>query len=149
MDAEGRATLAEQVLAWSGAAPFARSTHRVLTAAEVRELASRPDHSIGAHTTHHLALTTQPAQTKRAEVLGNKATLECVLGRPVEFFAYPYGEFDGETIAIVSHAGFRAAVTVQAGLVSAGTNRLLLPRYEITPSHRGCFAQHLRAVFAG
>ena len=38
---------------------------------------------------------------------------------------------------MVSDAGFLAAVTVQAGLVSAGANRLLLPRIEVTPDYDG------------
>jgi len=34
---------------------------------------------------------------------------------------------------LVRDAGYRAAVTVEAGVVRAGCNRLLIPRYEITP----------------
>jgi len=60
-----------------------------------------------------------------------------------------YGDFDADMLAIVSEAGFRAAVTVQAGLVSAGTNRLLFPRYEVTPADHGCFPRRLRGMFEG
>jgi peptidoglycan/xylan/chitin deacetylase (PgdA/CDA1 family) len=120
-----------------------------LTGEEVRVLAERPGHSIGAHTVHHLALTTQPTDTKRREVLENKLTLERVLKQSVHLFAYPYGEFDAETLTIVREAGFRAAVTVQSGLVSAGANRLLLPRHEITAHDHGRFPLAIWEILEG
>jgi len=147
MDACARATLVRDVLAWSGANDLPRATHRVLTGDEIRTLAKRAGHLIGAHTVHHLALTTQPAETKRTEIFENKATLERVLGCPVHLFSYPYGDFDADMLAIVSEAGFRAAVTVHAGLVSAGTNRLLFPRHEITPADCASFPRRLREMF--
>jgi len=147
MDACARATLVHDVLAWSGANGLPRATHRVLTGDEIRTLAKRAGHLIGAHTVHHLALTTQPAETKRTEIFENKATLERVLGCPVHLFSYPYGDFDADMLAIVSEAGFRAAVTVQAGLVSAGTNRLLFPRHEVTPADGASLPRRLREMF--
>jgi len=64
-------------------------------------------------------------------------------------FSYPYGDFDADMLALVGEAGFRAAVTVQTGLVSAGTNRLLFPRYEVTPADHGRFPHRLREMFEG
>lgn len=148
MDPCARATLVRDVLSWSGGNGFPRATHRVLTGDEIRTLANRPGHSIGAHTVNHLALTTQRVDTKRREILENKATLERVLERPVHLFSYPYGDFDADMLAIVGEAGFRAAVTVQAGLVLAGTNRLLFPRYEITPARSESFALYMREIFS-
>jgi hypothetical protein len=52
----------------------------------------------------------------------------------VDLFAYPYGDVDADTVGLVLDAGFRAAVTIETGPVSAGANRLLLPRYEVTPT---------------
>ena len=149
LDAAAREELAARVLAWSGADRAVRPTHRVLTGGEIRALAGRPGHSIGAHTGHHLALTTQPAETKRREIADHKTTLERLLQRPAHLFSYPYGDFDAETVTIAGAAGFRAAVTVEPGLVSAGTNRLLLPRHEIGARHHRDFLLHLREVFDG
>lgn len=147
LDAYARADMAARVLAWSAADPSPRMTHRVLTGEEVRELAGRPGHSIGAHTTHHLALTTQPAATMRREVFENKLALEGTLQQTVHLFAYPYGDFNAEVLTTVRAAGFRAAVTVEAGLVTAGINRLLLPRYEITAQHHARFPQRMKEMF--
>jgi peptidoglycan/xylan/chitin deacetylase (PgdA/CDA1 family)/glycosyltransferase involved in cell wall biosynthesis/SAM-dependent methyltransferase len=149
LDTCARTKLVRDILSWSSTNGFPRDTHRVLTGDEIRALASRPGHSVGAHTVHHLALTTKPLETKRKEIVENKAALEQLLGKPLHLFSYPYGDFDADVLAIVREAGFRAAVTVQAGLVSAGTNRLLFPRYEVTPADHGCFPRRLRVLLEG
>ncbi len=149
LDAAAREQLAVEVVAWGGADGRARPTHRVLTAGEIRALADRPGHSIGAHTSHHLALTTQPAETKRREVVENKLTLERLLQSPVSLFSYPYGECDAGTVGLLREAGFMGAVTVQPGLVSGGTNRLLLPRFEITISDDRGFPVKMQQIFEG
>jgi len=51
-------------------------------------------------------------------------------------------------VSAVANAGFRAAVTVQPGLVKAGINRLLLPRYEVTAADFGRFPLRLQEMFA-
>ncbi len=134
LDGAARAAVVNDIVAWSGRSWNVRRTHRVLTSVEIRELAARPGQTVGAHTTHHLALTTQPAATKRREVVDDKDALERALGREVHFFSYPYGEFDADLVRIVDAAGYRAAVTVQEGVVRAGSNRLLLPRLEPGPA---------------
>jgi peptidoglycan/xylan/chitin deacetylase (PgdA/CDA1 family) len=149
LDAVGRRDLLAAVVAWHGGLSAPRTSHRVLTAAEIVALARIRGMSIGAHTTHHLALTTQPPAVKQQEILGDKTTLETLLGRDVPFFAYPYGDYDASTIAVVKEAGYRAALTVDAGAVMAATNRLLLPRVEIAAADHGRFAERLDQIFAG
>ena len=148
LDANARRQLVGDVKAWSGADGSPRATHRVVTGDEVRALASRPGHAVGSHTMHHLALTAQPMDTKRREVFEDKAALERLLQQRVRLFSYPYGDVDAETLTVVNSAGFLAAVTVEARLVSAGTNRLLLPRYEITTADQGRFPVRLREIFS-
>jgi peptidoglycan/xylan/chitin deacetylase (PgdA/CDA1 family)/SAM-dependent methyltransferase len=148
LGAIARGQLVADVLGWSGAAAAARASHRVMTAGEIRTLAAAPGHSIGAHTVNHLALTCHDAETKRREIADDKVALARVVGRPVELFSYPYGELDGGTVAAVRDAGFRAAVTAEAGAVLSGTNRLLLPRVEVTRDVSRRFAQRLDELFA-
>jgi peptidoglycan/xylan/chitin deacetylase (PgdA/CDA1 family)/glycosyltransferase involved in cell wall biosynthesis len=147
LDADGRRQLVSGVLARNGCDTLPRSSHRVMTADEIRELANRPGHAIGSHTVHHLALTTQPLDTRRCEVTADKTALEQTIGQAVPMFSYPYGDYDAQLVSVVRDAGFRAAVTVDAGTVSAGSNRLLLPRYEVTVRDHDRFADWLREIF--
>jgi hypothetical protein len=80
-------------------------------------------------------------------VFDDKAALERLLGRPIHLFSYPYGDFDAELIGVVRDAGFLGAFTVQPGLVRSGSNRLLLPRYEVTRADGADFGRWLRQIF--
>jgi peptidoglycan/xylan/chitin deacetylase (PgdA/CDA1 family) len=147
LTAAGRAEITGAVVKWSGVSRPPRATHRVMTVDDIRDFASRPGLSIGAHSVHHLALSTQSAETKRQELLDDKRTLEGVLNRAVNLFAYPYGDYDAETIGVVRDCGFHAAFTVDSGRFSAGTNRFLIPRFEVpTNGARDTFATFIREV---
>jgi peptidoglycan/xylan/chitin deacetylase (PgdA/CDA1 family) len=149
LDAAGRGRLVADALASRRLDVAVRPTHRVLTGDEIRTLDQRVGHRIGAHTTHHLALTAHPLDIKRNEVFENRDTLQRLLGRPVSLFAYPYGDVDGGLVDVVRRAGFLGAVTVEPNPVTAGTNRLLLPRYEAGRIDRNALAVQLHEIFEG
>jgi peptidoglycan/xylan/chitin deacetylase (PgdA/CDA1 family) len=117
-----------------------------MTAGELRILAARPGHTIGGHTTNHLALTRHGRNVKRREIVDDKAALERALGQRVALFSYPYGDVDAETVDVVREAGYRAAVTVEAGVVAAGCDRLLLPRFEVPTRQSVDLASRLREM---
>jgi len=71
--------------------------------------------SFGAHTRSHAVLTSLPLEQARREIKESKKTIEEKLGVPVEFFSYPYGEFNPGIRAITEEAGFLGAVITPAG----------------------------------
>src|SRR5262249_62048782 len=99
------------VVAWRGGRGGARASHRALTSRELRLLAQRPGHALGAHSVHHLALPLQPAAVREHEIHACREQLGELLHREVSAFAYPYGAYDAATAAAVRAAGFRLAVT--------------------------------------
>jgi peptidoglycan/xylan/chitin deacetylase (PgdA/CDA1 family) len=148
LDAAARAQILHDVCIWSGSpTALTRASHRVMTGAEMLQLAGRPGHAIGDHTVHHLALSKHTAEVQQAEIFESKRTLERLLGSPVTLFSYPYGDYDSNTVAAVRDAGFLGAVTVQAGAIAAGTNRLLLPRVEVSARSAAEFAAQVTSVF--
>lgn len=86
----------------------------------------------GAHTVHHPHLTILPLEEVRREIFESKRELEGRLGKPVNFFAYPYGEFNETVKKIVKDAGFTCAVTMQKKWISPLDNPYELGR--IAPS---------------
>lgn len=66
---------------------------------------------IGAHTEHHPSLTGISAASAIEEIKGSKLDLESRLGKKIEFFAYPYGDFNDSVVADVRNAGYLAAVS--------------------------------------
>jgi peptidoglycan/xylan/chitin deacetylase (PgdA/CDA1 family) len=138
----------QHVIEWSGLELPPRQSHRPLLADEVRQLAQRPRHSIGAHTTNHLSLPSQSEHVQRVEILESKERLEAIAALPITSFSYPYGEFDNVTADLVRTAGFTCAVTVQPAMVSAGTDPFRFPRFEIRGVPVGEFAATLDCIFA-
>lgn len=114
----------------SNAGPAATTSTRSMDAAEVRDLARRQGHAIGAHTVHHLLLPMQPADVQFAELAESRRALERATGRPVTAVAYPFGEAAPATLELAAAAGFRIGLGVSPPANLAGP--MLLPRVDVT-----------------
>ena len=69
---------------------------------------------IGCHTTSHLnfkKLTTYQFQT---EIAQSKKTLEQIIGKPVDYFAYPFGYWNRAGLPYLHQYGFKAAFQLDA-----------------------------------
>ena len=76
--------------------------------------------SFGAHTVTHPLLTyEEPAEVER-ELTAAKAKIESELGRPVEAFAYPNGDWNPTVRQAVEAAGYRCAFQVSPGWYDRG-----------------------------
>ena len=51
----------------------------------------------------------------------------------IDFFAYPYGQYNDNTIAILKELGFRMAFSTKEGNITKDSNPYTLNRYTITP----------------
>ena len=133
---------------WSGMALPARRTHRVLLRDEIRRLAERPGHTIGAHSVHHLLLPSQSREVQDQEIRESRRDLEHLLGRSVTLFSYPYGGRDRDTVELVRAAGFLGAVTVDPGTVSGAADVYALPRLAVRSAEVSAFAGTLQQLFS-
>jgi peptidoglycan/xylan/chitin deacetylase (PgdA/CDA1 family) len=125
------AELLAAIRRWSGLDLPPRASHRVLTPAELRELANQPGQEIGAHTENHLFLPAHPRSVKICEIATNQEYLQALLGREVPALADPYGTFDLETVQICRSMGFQCCVTVVGQPVHSWSDPCLLPRNEV------------------
>ena len=64
----------------------------------------------GAHGATHRRLTSLPIDERRREIYGSRETLEALLDREVQFFAYPYVDQDANVRAEVKEAGYLGAL---------------------------------------
>ena len=99
-----------------------------LTTKQLKELSESSLVEIGAHTLNHAYLKSISKKIAVYQIVESKRELEELLGKPVETFAYPYGEFDPETIQIVKEASYSAAVSVAPGMEQSSANRYYLYR---------------------
>jgi peptidoglycan/xylan/chitin deacetylase (PgdA/CDA1 family) len=73
---------------------------------------------IDAHTISHLDLTSMSGSRLNREVAGSRRVLQRRFGQPVNFFCYPAGKFDSQTIRAVREAGYLGATTELPGHAS-------------------------------
>lgn len=119
-----------QVSAWCGA--FAAPDDALpLSSAQARTLAASPWIEIGAHSVTHPALPALPPAAQRDEVAHSKRRLEALIERPVTSFAYPFGDEDETTAALVREAGFACSCTTHLAAVRRDTDRFHLPRIAV------------------
>jgi GT2 family glycosyltransferase/peptidoglycan/xylan/chitin deacetylase (PgdA/CDA1 family) len=104
-------------------------TRLLLTLAQMREM-QKHGVTFGSHSATHPLLSSLSDVDLRREVNDSKAKLEDALGTAVEWFAYPFGDVDRRVRAAVLEAGYRAAVTTNAGF-NRWQDPLALNRLEI------------------
>jgi peptidoglycan/xylan/chitin deacetylase (PgdA/CDA1 family) len=71
---------------------------------------------IGSHSLTHLDLEVSSNDTSQKQIIDSKKILEDELGIKVEFFCYPAGKYNLNTISILKAAGYRGAVTINSGI---------------------------------
>jgi peptidoglycan/xylan/chitin deacetylase (PgdA/CDA1 family) len=83
---------------------------RTVTWPMVEEM-QRAGVTIGSHTKTHVWLANESDEKVFDEVAGSKSDLERRIGKPVDHFAYPGGQFTERVVDIVARAGYRYAYT--------------------------------------
>jgi peptidoglycan/xylan/chitin deacetylase (PgdA/CDA1 family) len=99
---------------------------------DIRRLAGHRLVTIGSHTISHPYLQQVPAEQCRSEIAGSRALISRMTGKPVDFFCYPSGDLGSREVALVTEAGYAAAVTVAPGVNRIGARLMQLRRTEIT-----------------
>jgi len=125
---EQREAVLQQLRLWFGVSENGRPDYRLMTVEELVAISRDGLVDIGAHTVNHPDLTAIPPEQQRWEIETSKRQLEEWLGRPVRWFAYPYGSGNFVTRQLVKEAGFEVACSMSLGFVTNRSDPLWLPR---------------------
>jgi peptidoglycan/xylan/chitin deacetylase (PgdA/CDA1 family) len=128
-----------QIRAWAGISDEALQT--TLSVRELGILASSPLVDIGAHTVSHPLLTAHSAEVQHWEITHSRSQLEQIINRPVQHFAYPYGEYDASAVNILRDARFLCACTTVGQAVTWRSKAFELPRVTIDNCSSDKFAE--------
>ncbi len=101
---------------------------RLMDWSKIKEIAAEGI-TFGSHSATHADLSRLTSQAIEQEVLSSKGELEAQLGRPVEFFCYPYGRRSGKAGEIVSRH-YLGACGVNMRRVQADSDLFCLPRID-------------------
>jgi peptidoglycan/xylan/chitin deacetylase (PgdA/CDA1 family) len=108
----------------------ATAPRALLSVAQLREL-DQAGVTIGSHTRTHPRLTEIETPHVAEEIRGSKVALEQMLGKRVDFFAYPFGLYNAAVRDEVERAGYRAACSTRPGFNRGNVDRFLLRRIEV------------------
>ena len=83
---------------------------------ELQRLVASGRIEIGSHTLTHINLRTTAADDKRRELVESRRLLQAQTGQAVASFAYPFGIYGDEDVALAREAGYTTAVTTIDGI---------------------------------
>jgi peptidoglycan/xylan/chitin deacetylase (PgdA/CDA1 family) len=78
---------------------------------EVEDLVKSSLVTIGSHSKSHASLSKLESHEIWKELLESKKDLEQMLGIPIQYFVYPFGDFDSQVAELTKKAGYRLAFT--------------------------------------
>lgn len=87
------------------------------------------------HTVSHPFLSKLNREEQYAEIAEATKQLRDLTGKTSDVFAYPYGDYNEDTMAVLEELGFRGAFIVGGGKSTPNTPRMELPRYVILQRH--------------
>ncbi|MGG7621442.1 polysaccharide deacetylase family protein [Bacillus coreaensis] len=90
---------------------------------------------IQIHTVTHPFLANLSKEEQYVEIQNAAEALKNLTGRTTFAFAYPYGNYNSDTISLLKDLGFKGAFKVGGGLSTDQSNRYELPRIMILQNH--------------
>jgi peptidoglycan/xylan/chitin deacetylase (PgdA/CDA1 family) len=86
----------------------------------------------GGHTINHADLKKVGEQEALRQLSVSKSKMEAMLGHATIAFAYPFGTYDADVVALVKKVGYRVAVGLCCGFKLLPEKLLTLPRIRIS-----------------
>jgi peptidoglycan/xylan/chitin deacetylase (PgdA/CDA1 family) len=113
----------------------------ILNKDEIEEM-YRNGFTFGAHTLSHPDLKDLDEAMAWEEIDKSKAKLAAYLGMPIEYFAYPFGSYNDNTVKMVEKAAYKAAFVLD----KKGENHANVDLFKIK---RLCIHENMCASFGG
>ncbi len=102
-----------------------------LSVSALRDMASVPGVTIGAHGYTHRRLTDCDTNELRNELTSSRKWIEDIVGLPVTCMSYPHGAEDSRVREAVSEAGYTIAASSRSGINLSSRDPILLARTNI------------------
>ena len=115
---------------WCRANNPSGATYPLLDRHHIREMSAH-GFDFQSHTRHHADLPALDDTQLEDELSGSKAELEDMLGKPIDYLAYPFGHYDERVMATSKKAGYHAAFSVQPGFNRRDIDRFRIRRLDV------------------
>jgi peptidoglycan/xylan/chitin deacetylase (PgdA/CDA1 family) len=134
----------QRIRQWAGVAPSERPDYRSMSLNQLQSLNNSTLHQLGMHTVSHPALASHPLDFQRQELLNNQYFVEKAAGKKPGLLAYPYGNYNQETLAAVREIGCEAAFTTEEETVNRHSDKYRLGRFQVPNCTGTALAQRLK-----
>jgi len=96
---------------WGAGEGFQDEGERIMTADQLKELPCDLV-SIGSHTVTHPRLALLSEKEAFAELYNSRKELESILGREIELFSFPHGEYNQALVQLAGKAGYKRVFSI-------------------------------------
>lgn len=86
---------------------------------------------LGSHTLTHPYLTKLDLKEAKKEIEGSKKILEDKLGVEIDYFCYPYGDYNKQVKELVKEAGYKYAFSTKLGTFKENNDPYEIPRITV------------------
>ena len=138
LDARARADAVAELSDRLAPAVHAGSARQFMNWEEAGQLLEA-GHDIGSHTCTHPILSREVPTEQGRQLVESRRALEAAFGRTVDLLAYPNGravDYSPATLELVAEAGYRYAITTQAGITRRGAAPHAIPRLVVDSGTR-------------
>lgn len=120
-----------QLRKWSGVDAVNNSGSFPMTREQLLKMSAGKYINVGVHTVTHAALGAFSKDIQQTEIKGCKEFLDDNLNRNHLSIAYPYGNYNSDTLDVVKELGFRGAFTTDPGPVTIRSDVYRLGRFQV------------------
>ena len=105
---------------------------KMLKDEQIVELSKDPLCTLGGHTKSHVHLSSLNLSEQRNEIKECNIWLRKLIGKPIQHFAFPYGDYSYDTIAIVKECDIKCSIAAWGGGVRKTGSVYDIPRVLVT-----------------
>lgn len=114
-----------------------------MTMKELQKLSEAELFTVAVHTTTHPSLKNHSFETQKAEMESSYAFLRVNCRRCSAMIAYPYGDYNGETVEAAKLSGLKAGFTTEQRVVTKSIHPFAIGRFQVNNWSERRFAEKL------
>jgi peptidoglycan/xylan/chitin deacetylase (PgdA/CDA1 family) len=100
---------------------------------QIRDLSDCPFASIGSHGYYHNDLSRINVSDAAGEMAHSKQYLENIIDKPVNSFAFPYGTYTRDVIAVAKNIGYDQLLAMDFHFVQDYSDPMMKERFTVNP----------------